>query len=112
MWDAVPGSQPLSGGLAGFFSFRACFPALFPAWHQQFHFLACNTSVELTFSFGGTFWPVDSADMNLGPLGGGQCLGGLFELSDQVGNISWVMGETFLVCLLLIYRSVIYSFFF
>jgi cathepsin D len=41
--------------------------------------------------------------MNLGSIGGGQCLGGIFDLGlgSQIGsgggNPSWVVGDTFLV---------------
>lgn len=56
-------------------------------------------------TFGGKSWPIDPADMNLGPVDrrGQFCLGGIFDLtlgSDigaGSGNPSWVVGDTFLV---------------
>ena len=68
-------------------------------------FLACSTQVTITLSFGGKAWPINSNDMNLGPIAQGstQCLGGIFDLSQGSsidsgsGNPNWVVGDTFLV---------------
>lgn len=54
-------------------------------------------------SFGGQSWPISTDDMNLGAVGGGLCLGGIFDLGlgsnigSGGGNPSWVVGDTFLV---------------
>jgi cathepsin D len=45
---------------------------------------ACETDVEVSFSFRGTLWPISPADVNLGTLGNDQCLGAIFELSSPV----------------------------
>jgi len=58
-------------------------------------------------SFGGKSWPIDSRDMNLGrySVDSPDCLGGIFDLTQGSsieaggGNPSWVVGDTFLVCL-------------
>ena len=66
---------------------------------------ACSTTVNVSVSFGGTSWPISPDDMNLGTVGDNLCLGGIFDLglgsdiSSGGGNPSWVVGDTFLVCL-------------
>jgi len=93
VWAAIPGSQALSGDMAGFFSFP------------------CSTNVDVSISFGGTFWSVSSDDMNLGPVSENQCLGGIFDLSEGSnvtpgqGNPSWVVGDTFLKNVYSVFRS-------
>ncbi|KAF8880311.1 aspartic peptidase domain-containing protein [Infundibulicybe gibba] len=87
IWDAVPGSRP-APDLAGFWEFP------------------CTTNVSIRFSFGGKLWPIDPADMNLGPLSGDPssplCLGAIADLSMihdvDVGpwEPSWLIGTTFL----------------
>ena len=65
--------------------------------------LACTTSVQVSLSFGGKSWPISTDDMNLGTVGDGLCLGGIFDLGlgsnigSGGGNPSWVVGDTFLV---------------
>ena len=64
---------------------------------------ACTTNVEVSLSFGGKSWPISTDDMNLGTVGDGLCLGGIFDLGlgsnigSGGGNPSWVVGDTFLV---------------
>ena len=78
-----------------------------------FLYLACKTSVSVTFSFGGKAWPISTDDMNLGSLDptGELCLGGIFDLGlgsnigSGGGNPSWVVGDTFLVSGFLFVRS-------
>jgi cathepsin D len=56
-------------------------------------------------AFGGKSWPIDPADVNLGPADtqGKFCLGGIFDLSlgssieQGSGNPAWVVGDVFLV---------------
>jgi len=55
-------------------------------------------------SFGGRSWPINPADMNLGPISrtGQTCIGAIFDLG-MGSNIpansgpGWVIGDTFLV---------------
>lgn len=62
----------------------------------------------MTFNFGGKTWTISTDDINLGRLDDqGNCLGAVFDLGlgSQInsggGNPSWVVGDTFLVSLLL-----------
>jgi len=93
IWKAVPNSAALSGDMAGFFSYP------------------CSTKVQVSLAFGGKSWAIDSDDMNLGPVGSGQCLGGIFDLSQGsnvspgAGNPSWVVGGTFLKNVYSVFRA-------
>ncbi|THH14900.1 hypothetical protein EW146_g5492 [Bondarzewia mesenterica] len=85
IWAAVPGSQALTGSMAGFFAFP------------------CTTNVAISMSFGGKSWPISINDINLGLVGNGLCAGAIFDVS-QGTNIgtssstpSWIVGDTFLV---------------
>lgn len=65
---------------------------------------ACETTVNISFSFGGKSWPINAQDMNLGRVSTGSdiCAGGIFDLTAGSnigaggGNPSWVVGDTFL----------------
>jgi hypothetical protein len=119
IWGAVPGSVPLSGEQAGYFAFRTlCFPSPFPlacalrprirdfvpqSFADELFHTACSTQLTLAISFGGPAWPIRAADLNLGTIGNGRCLGAVFDLSQgsnsQPGGVnpSWIIGDTFLV---------------
>ncbi|KAJ7141119.1 aspartic peptidase domain-containing protein [Mycena epipterygia] len=93
LWAKIPGSGPITS-MPGFFQFP------------------CSTTVKVSMSFGGKSWPIDPADMNLGPGNGGtMCMGGVFDLtlgSDieaNSGNPSWVVGDTFLKNVYSVYRQ-------
>jgi hypothetical protein len=61
-------------------------------------FTACETSLNVTISFGGPFWPIAPQDMNLGPIDNGLCLGGIFILNDyDLRYPDWILGDVFLV---------------
>ncbi|KAI0038739.1 acid protease [Auriscalpium vulgare] len=93
IWGAVSGSQALSGNQAGFFSFP------------------CSTSLTISLAFGGKSWPISNADLNLGQLGAGQCLGAIFDITEGTsvvpgsGNPSWIVGDTFLKNVYSVYRA-------
>jgi cathepsin D len=94
IWAAVPGSSPLTGNMAGFYGFP------------------CSTKVEISLSFGGNSWPINTADMNAGSAGtDGQCMGAIFDLSagssagGGAGNPNWVVGDTFLKNVYTVFRS-------
>ncbi|KAK7692175.1 hypothetical protein QCA50_003796 [Cerrena zonata] len=93
IYDAIPGSTALTGDLAGFFSYP------------------CTTEVELSIAFGGKLWPINPTDMNLGTIPSGQCLGGVFDLTQGSdvgsggGNPSWVVGDTFLKNVYSVFRA-------
>ena len=53
-------------------------------------------------SFGGPSWPISIDDLNLGTIGGGQCLGAIFDVTQGTdissqGTPAWIVGDTFLV---------------
>ncbi|KAG6817357.1 hypothetical protein H0H93_007311, partial [Arthromyces matolae] len=85
IWAAVPGSQTVPF-MSGFYSFP------------------CTTDVTVTISFGGTAWPINTSDINIGQLSATstQCVGAIFDLGagsnidEGSGNPNWVIGDTFL----------------
>jgi len=102
IYAQIPGSQPLTGNLAGFYGFRMFALVLVVSLADLF--LACTTEVSLTFAFGGKSWPINPRDMNLGRVSTGSdiCAGGIFDLtagsniSTGGGNPNWIFGATFL----------------
>jgi cathepsin D len=66
-------------------------------------YVACTTQLTMSFAFGGPAWPVSAADLNLGSIGNGQCLGAIFDLTGSTstnprpGEPVWIIGDTFLV---------------
>ncbi|KAJ4490934.1 aspartic peptidase domain-containing protein [Lentinula aciculospora] len=80
---------------------------------QGFFSFPCSTTLNTTMSFGGTAWPISSADMNLGSVstGSSDCLGGIFDLSlgsnipENSGNPSWVVGDVFLKNVYTVFRG-------
>ncbi|OBZ70925.1 Lysosomal aspartic protease [Grifola frondosa] len=99
IFNAIPNSNALAGQMQGFWSFPHAVS------------VACSTTVSVSIAFGGTSWPISAADMNLGSLGGGQCLGGIFDLNlgsnvgSGSGNPSWVVGDTFLKNVYSVFRA-------
>lgn len=62
--------------------------------------LACDTTVNVTISFGGKNWVISPADFQLSQLTRTQCLGAFFELATGSSAPSWIVGDTFLVRLI------------
>lgn len=106
--------KPSGAPFLGINQYRICkastlsvrWPLLFcflQCWLIDSYVLACDQNVNVTFSFGGKAWPISPDDFNLGTLGGGMCLGAIFDLGlgssigNGGGNPSWVVGDTFLV---------------
>ncbi|KAI9437532.1 acid protease [Lactarius indigo] len=93
VWAAVPGAVALDGNLAGFFAFP------------------CNADLAISMSFGGPSWPISLADMNLGTVGGGRCLGAIFDITQGTnvtpgqGNPAWIIGDTFLKNVYSVFRA-------
>jgi len=93
IFSAIPNSVALTGQMQGFFAFP------------------CTTNIQVSFSFGGQSWPINPADMNLGTIGQGLCLGGIFDLTqgsdvgEGGGNPSWVVGDTFLKNVYSVFRA-------
>jgi cathepsin D len=111
IWSAVSGAKPLSGQFAGFWAFRTSFLDA-AGTHKGVHkglliFFcsvrsACTTQFTISMSFGGPSWPISIDDLNLGTIGGGQCLGAIFDVTEGTdissqGNPAWIVGDTFLV---------------
>ncbi|KAJ7090940.1 aspartic peptidase A1 [Mycena belliarum] len=94
IWAQVPGASLIGDSMPGFFQFP------------------CSTTVQINMAFGGKSWPINPADMNLGPgTGGTMCLGGIFDLSlgsniqANSGNPTWVVGDTFLKNVYTVFRQ-------
>ena len=62
-----------------------------------FMFSACDTTVNLTVSFGGPSWPVSPQDFTLTQLSNSQCVGAFFEMQSSGSAPAWIIGDTFLV---------------
>lgn len=95
IWGAVKGAVPLSGQMAGFFSFP------------------CNAQLAISISFGGPSWPISIEDLNLGTVGAGnsQCLGAIFDIElgtgpgQAAGTPTWIVGDTFLKNVYSVFRA-------
>ncbi|KAI0780262.1 aspartic peptidase domain-containing protein [Fomes fomentarius] len=93
IYGAIDGAQPLGGSMEGFWAFP------------------CDTEVQISIAFGGKSWPISDADMNLGTVARGFCLGGIFDLSlgsnigSGGGNPVWVVGDTFLKNVYSVFRA-------
>ncbi|KAJ7112948.1 aspartic peptidase domain-containing protein [Mycena epipterygia] len=90
IWAAVPGSTA-STSMPGFYQFP------------------CDTKVNITVSFGGKAWPINPADINLGPTSkdNNTCLGAIFVITDTVIQFgpNWVFGLTFLKNVYSVFRQ-------
>ena len=82
---------------------------------------ACNTQLTIAISFGGPAWPISLADLNLGTVSSGRCLGAIFDITagsnvkPSPGTPQWIVGDTFLVRIFLLlwsFRKPDWSFFF
>jgi len=64
---------------------------------------ACSAQLSIAISFGGPAWPISLADLNLGTLANGRCLGAIFDITagsnvkPTPGTPQWIVGDTFLV---------------
>lgn len=99
----IPGAQQAGAGYEGYWQYRmsAFLPSVYLWYILMNHSpcTACDTEVDVAFKFGdGPSWPIDPADFQLATIGGGICIGALFEL-DLSGSSSpdWIIGDTFLV---------------
>ncbi|KAJ7257963.1 aspartic peptidase domain-containing protein [Mycena haematopus] len=100
LWSQIPDSGPVPSR-PGFFQFP------------------CTTTLNISMAFGGTLWPIDPADMNLGTVNmflglgdsGSMCIGAIYDwtlanvtVTDQT-KPSWVIGDTFLKNVYSVYRQ-------
>jgi hypothetical protein len=64
---------------------------------------ACNSQLNIAMSFGGPAWPISLADLNIGSVSNGLCLGAIFDITagsnvkPTPGTPQWIVGDTFLV---------------
>ncbi|KAF8130896.1 aspartic peptidase domain-containing protein, partial [Mycena galopus ATCC 62051] len=88
IWAAVPGANELSES-PGFYQF------------------SCNATFNLTVSFSGRAWPINSTSMNLGPTGNtSQCLGAISASSDFLApGGQWTFGVAFMENVYCVFRQ-------
>ncbi|KAJ6592644.1 aspartic peptidase domain-containing protein [Mycena capillaripes] len=93
IWAAVPGST--YNHLAGFYQYP------------------CTTDMNLTMSFGGRAWSINSKDLNLGPVSPGsqQCYGALTTNGGDnryhypLPDVDWVIGVPFFTNVYSVFRQ-------
>lgn len=68
-WEQIDGAQQLNGQNSGFWAFP------------------CSTEINSTLAFGGTAWPISSADMNLGQIAQGFCMGAFFDVTQGAAYV-------------------------
>ncbi|KAJ7114943.1 hypothetical protein C8R44DRAFT_880999 [Mycena epipterygia] len=68
-----------------------------------FYEFPCAMRVNITVSFGSKAWPLDLANINIGPTSDNACLGAIFAISDTVNpsGANWEFGLTFLAYMLI-----------
>ena len=65
--------------------------------------LACDAQLTIAMSFGGPAWPISLADLNLGAVSCGRCLGAIFDITagsnvkPTSGTPEWIVSDTSLV---------------
>jgi hypothetical protein len=126
IWSSVPGARPLMStkspsqptgwwNLCKFFlvfhapfSLGVCPNAnLKEFWMEDliplYHHTACNTTLNISISFGGPLWPISDIDVVYDPsLDDGLCVGNIFDAQLTIGSTRpgaplWTIGTTFLV---------------
>ncbi|KAH7885826.1 aspartic peptidase domain-containing protein [Phlebopus sp. FC_14] len=78
IYAQIPGSSPATGDWSGYYQFP------------------CSTSVEVSFSFGGSTWSMSTTDFAYAPISSSECIGAFFEVSTGSGTPSWILGDAFL----------------
>jgi len=64
------------------------------------HFIACTTSVQISFTFTSRTWSMSSPDLIYGTTDptGEYCMGSLFEIqAGSSSTVQWIIGQPFLV---------------
>jgi len=80
---------------------------------QGFYEFPCTTTVDVSMSFGGKLWSINTQDMNIGRLSqtSTRCVGAIFDLSmgtsipSGSSNPSWVVGDAFLKNVYSVFRA-------
>lgn len=92
----IPDSAPGTGNYEGYYTYRESRPLpIQMSIHNKMNFLACNTAVNVTMSFGGRSWGISSTDFEMTRVSGNQCVGSFFVLGST--SPAWIIGDTFLV---------------
>ncbi|KAI0027944.1 aspartic peptidase domain-containing protein, partial [Vararia minispora EC-137] len=71
----------------------------------------CSTTLNVSFAFGGSSWPVAAQDLNFGrvPGGAGLCQGAIFDVAQgsatSASTPSWIIGDAFLKSVYTVFRS-------
>lgn len=85
-----------------------------PEDEQKTHlFLACDTNITISMSFGSTHWEINPVDMNFGNItvlvsGNAveMCVGAIFDTgSISFGSDMWFVGDTFLKNVYSVFRA-------
>jgi cathepsin D len=108
IWASIPNAVPLTGNMTGYYSFRTSSVTLLTVHGYTYSradwmnpHAACTTQLTMSIAFGGPAWPINVADLSVGTIGKGQCLGAIFDLTasipPQLGLPAWVVGDSFLV---------------
>jgi len=74
---------------------------------QGYYFYPCSTALNVTFSFGGTSWPIDPRDFTSATNDPSTCMGAIFAAESGSGQSTtsngqqsispaWVVGDAFL----------------
>ncbi|KAK4056162.1 hypothetical protein OIO90_002893 [Microbotryomycetes sp. JL221] len=92
LYQQIPGALPATGDFTGYYSYP------------------CNSSVNVTLTFGGAHFNMTPDDFNLGPFGSNNnvstCLGAFFDLRLNANSrISWVIGAAFLKNVFSVFRA-------
>jgi hypothetical protein len=86
IYAQIPGSQPGTGNSEGFYTYP------------------CDTSVDVSLTFGGKSWPISPADFKMTQLNSGMCVGAFFALQTGGSAPNWIVGDTFLKNVYSVYR--------
>jgi len=78
MFAQIPGSAVGTGNYEGYYTYP------------------CDTTVNVTMSFGGPSWSISPADFKLTQISNSQCIGAFFEMDTGSSAPSWIVGDTFL----------------
>lgn len=72
-------------------------PGSAPFQSQGLYEYPCATNVQLSFTFGGIDYPMQSSDFNNGPSSssGKTCVGAVFALASQNGQEQVIFGDAF-----------------
>jgi hypothetical protein len=97
IYAQIPGSQPGSGQWAGYYLYRK-HPSE-PTYDSlaDYRELACSTTVNVEFNFGGISWSMSPADFTHTQISSSQCIGAFFTSTIGQGGPSWIIGDAFLV---------------